>query len=90
MITGIPRLAIRLSTGFAAITGSSDFPRPSITGYGLGLLRTTRPIIKTSGRSWDRPVLAHGDSAQARVLGLRDARSTAPENAASSVAFRQL
>jgi hypothetical protein len=64
--------------GFAGNTGLSDFPRSCISGLRpwpcLSGPLSVRPVgispisLPADGRSWDLPVLAHGDSVHAQVL----------------------
>ena len=60
--------------GFAGTTGLSDFPCSSISGVRPQPSLSGPPGDQPDGRAWDLPVLAHGDSAHARVLRPRGVR----------------
>src|SRR6476620_6891833 len=74
--------------GFAGTTGLSDFPRSYISGVPPKRSLSGPPGDQPDGRSWDLPVLAHGDSVHALVLRPRGAYRRLAHNVASSVAFR--
>jgi len=74
--------------GFAGTTGLSDFPRSCISGLRPRPSLSGPPGDRPDGRSWDLPVLAHGDPVHAQVLRPRRVRRQLAHDAAGDVAFR--
>ena len=70
--TGLPPASNTASP--ARTTGLSDFPRSFISGVRPQPSLSGPPPDQWGGRSWDLPVLAHGDFARAQVLRPRGVR----------------
>jgi hypothetical protein len=63
--------AMALFGGFAGTMDPYDFPRSFISGLWPQPSLSGQPADLADGRTWDLPVLAHGNSVHALVLGSR-------------------